>query len=321
MAGDGEFDFIRRHLVPLSEGDPVALGLTDDAALLDPAPGESLVLACDTLIAGVHFRDKDTPQTVASRALRSNLSDLAAMGASPRHYLAALSWPRSLDAKWREAFLAGLHREQSRFGLALVGGDTTATPGPLTISLTLIGAVPSGAALTRSGACAGEDVWISGQIGDGFLGLMAAETGAESLAECLIRYTAPEPRLALGEALRGVASSAIDISDGLIADLGHIARTSGCGLDIEIDAVPLSSAGSAWLASPEGDVLRLLAGGDDYELAFTAAPGDRARIDAIGAGLDLPLTRIGRVAEGSGIQLRNGLGEVVAPDRGGFTHF
>ena len=321
MAGDGEFDFIRRHLLPLSEGDPVALGLADDAALLDPNPGESLVLACDTLITGVHFRDSDKPETVARRALRSNLSDLAAMGASPRHYLAALSWPGSLAAAWREAFLAALQRDQARFGLTLVGGDTTVTPGPLTISLTLVGAVPVGQAVTRTGAQVGEDVWVSGQIGDGYLGLMAAQSGAPALADCLMRYTAPEPRLALGEALRGLASSAIDISDGLVADLGHIARASDCGLEIEIEAVPLSRAGKAWRASPDGDVHRLLAGGDDYELAFTAPVAARDRIDAISDMLGLALTRIGSVTGDAGICLRDASGASLAPQRAGFTHF
>ncbi len=321
MAGDGEFDFIRQQLLPLSEGDPVALGLADDAALLDPEPGQSLVLASDTLVAGVHFRRSDSPETVASRALRTNLSDLAAMGASPRHYLAALSWPRETDMAWRSAFVARLRAEQSRFGLSLVGGDTTSTPGSLTITLTMVGTIPVGEALTRSGAAAGDDVWLSGHIGDGYLGLQFAETGAVALADCLVRYTAPEPRLALGHALRGVASSAIDISDGLIADLEHICRASACRVEIGLTAIPLSDAGMNWCAGPEGDVLQLLAGGDDYELAFTAAPQSRDCIAAIGGALGLTLTRIGYVTDGHGVGLRDASGDLLTLDHGGFTHF
>ncbi|WP_339333397.1 thiamine-phosphate kinase [uncultured Maricaulis sp.] len=320
MAGDGEFDFIHKRLLPLMEGDPAGLDLADDAALLSHGPGEEFVLACDTLIAGVHFLQTDAPAVVAGRALRSNLSDLAAMGATPRAYLSALSWPAALPDAWRSAFVDGLAREQARFGLVLVGGDTTATPGPLTISLTLVGSLPAGAALRRAGASVGEDVWVSGMIGDATLGLEVARGDASMPAACRPAYERPEPRLELGQALRGVATSAVDISDGLLADAGHIAAASRCRLVLDVDTVPVSTAASGWLAAG-GGLERLLSGGDDYELLFTAPPTQRPAIAAIGRDLGLNLTRIGRVEAGSGLLARRADGTRFETVRTGFTHF
>jgi len=324
MAGDGEFDFIRKQLLPLTEGDPAALGLADDAALLQPGPGQEMVLACDSLVAGVHFLDSDEPAVVAARALRSNLSDLAAMGARPRAYLAAIAWPDVLDADWREAFVRSLHREQSLFGLTLIGGDTTSTPGPLTLSLTLVGQVATGTARRRSGAMPGDDVWVSGVIGDGVLGLNSARSGAGvltgALAGALSRYQSPEPRLALGQGLRGLASAAIDVSDGLLADAGHIASASRCCLALDVDAVPVSPTATAWL-STGGSLETLVTGGDDYELLFTAPVDCRARLEALGEAGDVPLTRIGAVQRGEGVQARHRDGRLMQPARAGFTHF
>ncbi|WP_291842811.1 thiamine-phosphate kinase [Maricaulis sp.] len=321
MAGLGEFDFIRDRLRPLSEDDPAALDLADDAALLAPEPGEEIVLACDTLIAGVHFLDTDSPEVVASRALRSNLSDLAAMGAVPRAYLAAIAWPVTLDPDWRADFTRSLHREQSRFGLTLIGGDTTATPGPLTLSFTLIGRVPAGSALRRSGARIGDDVWVSGMIGDAGLGLrVASGSGGEGISACRRAYERPEPRLALGQALRDLASAAIDVSDGLLADAGHLASASGCALRIKVDAVPRSASAQAWLARG-GEVEALLTSGDDYELLFTAPPDRRTALDGVSARLDLVLTRIGVVTDGSGVAAERADGSQLVPTRTGFTHF
>lgn len=215
MGSGGEFEFIRTRLGPLTRNHEAALGLADDAAVLDPPPGCQLVLACDTLVAGVHFRTGDAPAVAAARAMRSNLSDMAAMGADPLGYLSALTWPQDGDAAWRDAFVTGLASEQALFGLPLLGGDTTATPGPMTVTLTLIGSVPAGTALLRSGARAGDDIWVSGTIGDAALGLaaLAGEAGApEALTD---RYARPSPRLDLGRGLRGLATAAIDVSDGL----------------------------------------------------------------------------------------------------------
>lgn len=321
MASGGEFDFIRTRLGPLTRNHAAALGLSDDAAVLDPPEGCQLVLACDTLVAGVHFRAEDAPETAAARAMRSNLSDMAAMGAVPLGYLSALTWPRDVDAGWRDGFVAGLAAEQDVFGLPLLGGDTTSTPGPMTVTLTLVGSVPQGAALTRGGAAAGDDIWASGTIGDAALGLAALAGEAGAPRDLIDRYARPDPRLELGTALRGLASAAIDISDGLLADAGHIAETSGVALAIEAGSVPLSGHARAWLAGAgEGGLARLMTGGDDYELLFTAPPGRRDAIAAL-AHDGMPLTRIGQAEAGQGVICRDASGKALEIDRDGFTHF
>jgi len=321
MASGGEFDFIRTRLGPLTRHHAAALGLSDDAAVLDPPAGCQLVLACDTLVAGVHFRAEDAPDVAAARAMRSNLSDMAAMGAEPLGYLSALTWPRDVDPDWRDGFVAGLAAEQDVFGLPLLGGDTTSTPGPMTVTLTLIGSVPQGMALTRAGAAVGDDIWVSGTIGDAALGLAALEGEGGTPRDLIERYARPEPRLELGTALRGLASAAIDISDGLLADAGHIAETSGVALAIEAEAVPLSAPARTWLAGAgEGGLAGLVTGGDDYELLFTAPPARREAIAAL-AGEDMPLTRIGRAEAGQGVVCRDASGKTLKIDRDGFTHF
>ncbi|MBO6766512.1 thiamine-phosphate kinase [Maricaulis sp.] len=320
MASGGEFDFIRTRLGPLTRNHAAALGLRDDAAVLDVPAGQQLVLACDTLIAGVHFRTDDGAAVAAARAMRSNVSDLAAMGAQPLGYLSALSWPRGIDPLWRDEFVAALAEEQDRFGLVLLGGDTTSTPGPMTVTLTLLGCVTEGTSLLRSGAIAGDDVWVTGTIGDAVLGLASLEGEAGAPAELVSRYTHPMPRLTAGLALRGIATSAIDISDGLLADAAHIAETSGLGLEIVADRVPLSAPALAWLdAGGEGGLGRLLSGGDDYELLFTAPASRRAQVEAL--SLDAPVTRIGRAVAGEGVTCLGPDGEPVTIDRAGFTHF
>lgn len=320
MASGGEFDFIRTRLGPLTRNHAAALGLRDDAAVLDVPAGQQLVLACDTLVAGVHFRTDDGAAVAAARAMRSNVSDLAAMGAQPLGYLSALSWPRGIDPLWRDDFVTALAEEQDRFGLVLLGGDTTSTPGPMTVTLTLLGCVTEGTSLLRSGAIAGDDVWVTGTIGDAALGLASLEGEAGAPEELVSRYTHPMPRLAAGLALRGIATAAIDISDGLLADAAHIAETSGLGLEIFADRVPLSTPARAWLdAGGEGGLGRLLSGGDDYELLFTAPAPRRTEVEAL--SLDAPVTRIGRAVEGKGVTCLGPDGQAVTIDRAGFTHF
>ncbi|MHA6288510.1 thiamine-phosphate kinase [Maricaulis sp. CAU 1757] len=322
MAGDGEFDFIRSHLKALTRGDETALELSDDAAILQPPAGCELVLASDMLVEGVHFLATDSPQTAAARALRSNLSDLAAMGAEPMGYLASQAWPADRDAGWRAAFAAALSAEQAQFGLSLWGGDTTSTPGPLTISLTLIGRVPAGTALKRSGARAGDDVWVSGVIGDGLLGLHQARAGRDSGASALQRYQRPDPRLALGAMLRSVATACIDVSDGLVADAGHVAAASELALVIDAAAVPLSDEARAWLAG-EGEtaLATLLTAGDDYELLFTAPGARRSDVADMSERLGVPLSRIGQAGAGEGVTLRGAGGAPIQVGTAGFTHF
>lgn len=320
MASGGEFDFIRTRLGPLTRNHAAALGLRDDAAVLDVPAGQQLVLACDTLVAGVHFRTDDGAAVAAARAMRSNVSDLAAMGAQPLGYLSALSWPRGIDPLWRDDFVTALAEEQDRFGLVLLGGDTTSTPGPMTVTLTLLGCVTDGTSLLRSGAIAGDDVWVTGTIGDAALGLASLEGEAGAPEELVSRYTHPMPRLAAGLALRGIATAAIDISDGLLADAAHIAETSGLGLEIFADRVPLSVPARGWLdTGGEGGLGRLLSGGDDYELLFTAPASRRTEVEAL--SLDAPVTRIGRAVEGKGVTCLGPDGQAVTIDRAGFTHF
>ena len=301
MAGLTEFEMIGRLFAPLAASYPGALGLTDDAALVDVAPGHQLVVTKDAMVAGVHFLADDPPGLIARKLLRVNLSDLAAMGARPFAALMACAFPRGTTDDWLRAFADGLGEDCRAYGIALIGGDTVATPGPLTLSLTALGQVPAGTALRRSGARAGDLVWVSGTIGDGALGL-AAVTGrlpglaADHAAWLAGRYRLPEPRLALGLRLAGLASAAMDVSDGLVADLGHLCRASG--LDAEIDAarVPLSAAAKAALAGDQEPLATLLAGGDDYELLFTA-PEAAGVLNSLG----LPVTAIGRMVEGSGV--------------------
>ena len=322
MSGRGEFDFIRTRLVPLTRQHAGARGLADDAAVLGCPPDQELVLACDTLVEQVHFLTDDTPQTVAARALGSNLSDLAAMGAEPVGYLMALTWPERCTPAWQDAFTATLDDEQSRHGLVLLGGDTTRTPGPLTISMTLIGCVPRGQALSRSGAQPGEDVWVSGTIGDAGLGLAWEQGDASVPAACAARYTRPEARLGLGQGLRGLATALLDVSDGLVADAGHVAQASGVGLELDLAALPLSPAVDTWLGGQDERALtRLATSGDDYELLFTAPPGISDRILALSNVCGVRLTRIGRVVDGQGVICRDGDGQVLSVGTAGFTHF
>lgn len=322
MAGAGEFGFIRTRLAPLTRGHPAALDLSDDAAVLTPDPACQLVVASDMLVAGVHFLESDPPEVAAERALRSNLSDLAAMGAEPLGYLSSIAWPAGVMQAWRDRFVDGLASAQDAFGISLLGGDTTTGPGPLTISLTMLGQVPTGSALLRHGAQIGEDVWVSGTIGDARLGLDVARGVLPANPVLLQRYQRPTPRLALGVGLRRLATACLDISDGLIADAGHIAAVSGVRLELQASQVPLSSQARSWLAGEYGaSLIALVTGGDDYELLFCAPQASRAAVQALGAQLDLALTRIGTVRDGQGVALIGADDAVLETGAGGFTHF
>ncbi len=244
----GEFELIARYLAPLAEGEPGALGLRDDAAVISPPAGRDLVLAADALVEGVHFLPTDPPGLVARKLLRVNLSDLAAMGARPCGYLMTAAWPKGRAEAWIADFAAGLARDQEIFGIGLLGGDTTGTPGPLSLSLTAVGTTPSGRRLERGGARAGDSLYVSGTLGDGALGLRVLQGALDGLdtaeRDWLIdRYRLPRPRLALGESLlaQGLASAAIDVSDGLVADVGHLAAASGLAARIEAAAFSYSS--------------------------------------------------------------------------------
>ena len=324
----GEFELIARYFAPLAEAAPGAQGLLNDAAVFDPARADSLVLTLDTMVEGVHFLAEDPPGLIGRKLLRVNLSDLAAMGARPRGYLLATAFPKDLDEAWIAAFAAGLAEDQAVFGIALYGGDTVSTPGPLTLSLTAFGEVPQGRALSRAGARAGDLVYVSGTIGDGALGLRVLRgeypaLSAEERAALAARYQLPEPRLALGEALaaQGLASAALDVSDGLVADLAHITQASGVAAEVEAGSVPLSPAARAALSSDPALLPGLLSGGDDYELLFSAAPERAGELADLAQALDLPLAPIGRLVAGSGVRVLDQKGREMDLSEAGWRHF
>ncbi len=324
----GEFQLIARYFAPLAADEPAALGLADDAAVLAPPPGRELVLTADAMVSGVHFLPDDPADQVARKLLRVNLSDLAAMGARPLGYLLTCCWPKDVDEAWVAVFAAGLLADQATFGLRVLGGDMTSTPGPLTLSLTALGHVAPGRALRRSTARAGDLVCVSGSIGDGALGL-GVLTGewlglpGDTAGFLADRYRLPRPRLALGQALAdsSLATACLDVSDGLVADLGHIGETSGLGAEILAAEVPLSEAARTLLADDVTLFTRVLTGGDDYELCFTLAPERAGELPALAATLELPLTVIGRMSVGAGVRVLDRDGEPLPLGRGGWTHF
>ena len=298
-----EFDFIARLMKPLTGGAPEALGLLDDAAAIPARPGFDLIVTNDMIVEGVHFLPSDPLDRVARKLLRVNLSDLAAKGAQPWGWFLAVSWPARCGWTEREAFAKGLAEDQAQFGLSLLGGDTTSTPGPLTASATLLGWVPSGQAKLRSAARSGDLILVSGTIGDGWLGLKAAR-GEISAPMALQRYRLPEPRLALRDAL-SAAHACADVSDGLLADAGRIAIASGLGAQIDLDRLPLSEDGLRHVEGP-GDPLSALidlaSGGDDYELVLTAAPARAQQVIAAAATAGVRMTVVGRMSEGQGVR-------------------
>ncbi len=319
-----EFERIRRFYRPLAG--PGGLGLLDDAALIECRPGRQLVVTADAIVEGVHFLPDDPPDLVGRKLLRVNLSDLAAMGARPLHYLLTTALPPTHGAEWLALFAAGLGEDQRRFGVDLLGGDSVSTPGPAALSLTAIGEVAAGRAIRRSGARAGDRVWVSGTIGDGFLGLAALRGGCPGLApehrDALIgRYRLPEPRVELGPRLAGIAHAMIDVSDGLLADLGHICEASQVGAAVELARLPLSPAARLVAAAEPAIRQRLAAGGDDYELLFTAPEAAAATISALAAQLGLPLAIVGRIEPGNGVRLVDPEGRAIPVEAAGYRHF
>ena len=321
-----EFGEIARLFTPLTGGAPEALGLLDDAAVLQPPPGGELVVTTDAMVAGVHFLPDTPPDLVARRLLRTNLSDLAAKAAEPWLWWLTVAWPDAYGPAQREAFARGLAEDQERYGLRLAGGDTVRTPGPMTVSATLVGRAPTGTTVRRSGASPGDLVLVSGTIGDAGLGLDVL-TGPLSLpaddAEFVVsRHHLPEPRLRLRDALRAHASAGADVSDGLLADVGRIGIASGVAVRLELQRTPLSSAARRWMEAADGEasgLVRLATAGDDYEIVCTAPP-DRVEAlvrDAAAAGETL--TVVGEVREGSGVAATFG-GAPAPVARLGYVH-
>lgn len=316
----GEFELIRHYFAaaPCAQpGEGVALGIGDDCALLALPPGEQLAVSTDTLVAGVHFPDPAEPFLLGQRALAVSASDLAAMGAQPIGFTLALTLP-SIQADWLEAFARGLNKMASQCRLRLIGGDTTR--GPLSLTLTVFGQVPAGQALTRAGALPGDLLCVGGVLGDaaGALPLVLGQRVADPVVAgpLLAHYWSPPPQFALGLALRGKASAALDISDGLLADCGHIAAASTVALEVEQHRLPLSNALQAFAGLAAGREAAL-AGGDDYVLAFTLPAEHLPALQAQG----LPVHVIGRVCEGQGVRLLDCTGADITPGSRGYQHF
>lgn len=316
-----EFELIKRYFQRRTRHTELAVG--DDAALVRTTAGCELVVSTDMLVAGTHFLPDDDPESLGWKALAVNVSDLAAMGAVPKWALLAIALPQP-DEAFVAAFARGLFECADAFGIDLIGGDTTR--GPLNFSVTLLGEVLQGGALRRDGARPDQDIWISGWPGRAALGL-AHSRGLTTLGEagraaCLAVLHRPQPRLALGLALRGIASSAIDVSDGILADLGHILECSGVGAVVDFQAV---AAGGLDRYCGDAGLVResLLSGGDDYELIFTAAPERREEVASLASRLHLPLERIGAIGDGpaGSLTLREADGRLSVPQRRGYDHF
>jgi len=316
-----EFDLIRRYFTRPTPG--ATLGVGDDAALLNVAAGMELAISTDMLVSGTHFFPKVDPFLLGHKTLAVNLSDMAAMGAAPRWATLSLAMPQA-DEAWLKGFSSGFFALADEFEVELVGGDTTR--GPLNLCVTIMGEVPHGKALRRSGAQVGDDIWVSGSLGDAALGLAHLQ-GKLTLPDehrvlCLAALHEPQPRVELGLALRDIAHSAIDISDGLFADLGHILERSGVAAELRYDKFPLAP----FFVSAGEDMQGLarhcaLSGGDDYELCFTAPVEQRDGIKAISSRLNLPLTRIGKIVSGSGCKVRRADGSVMTIKESGYDHF
>ncbi len=324
MANLGEFDLIRRYFARAgarADSACVELGIGDDAALLQVPPGDDLVVAVDTLVAGRHFPLGSDPRSIGHRALAVNLSDIAAMGAQPRWALLALTMPAA-EEKWLEAFSGGLHALADRHGVALVGGDTTA--GPLTISVQLLGLVPQGRALRRDGAHAGDLIVVTGTLGDAAAGLEVLQrpraAASSSHEQALVqRFEYPDPRVQFGIGARGIASAAMDISDGLAGDLPKLAQASGLAAHVRIEQLPLSAALRASAGTDKGRQIALQ-GGDDYELLLTVPGQQYQQLARIAAALGVPLTGIGEMRPGAGVNWsKDGADFAVAAT--GYDHF
>lgn len=326
-AREGEFDAIARLFRPLTFGAPEARGLMDDAAILQNRPGCELVVTQDAIVEGVHFLASDPPDTVGRKLLRTNLSDLAAKAVEPYAAFLTVAWPAAWGTRTRESFAEGLGEDLHQFGCALMGGDTVRTSGPFVASMTLMGWAPQGTTVERGGARPGDVLLVSGVIGDGVLGLEAArggllELGAESAAYLVERYRLPQPRLALRAALRSHAAAAADVSDGLLADAGHIGEASGCGVEVALEALQLSSAATAWLgrqSDPIAARLKLATGGDDYEVVCAVRPEEADALIAAAARDGVVLCSVGRVSAEAGVRA-SFLGQPAKVSAVGWNH-
>ena len=323
--GSGEDRLIARFFRPLATN-PGALGLADDAALLKPPPGCDLVLTTDAIMAGVHFFPDDPPGQLARKALRVNLSDLAAKGAKPLGFLLSLALPADISDSWLSSFATGLKADADAYGCSLLGGDTDKTPGPLTISVAMLGTVPEGRMVRRFGAKPGDRIVVTGTIGDGALGVKLRRGAAwklplEAREYLLSRYLLPQPRNVLADALRAHASAAMDISDGLAGDLIKLCRVSGVAATVTVAKIPLSDAAKTAVQSEPSLQESVFTGGDDYEILCVIPPDKLAAFVAAAASTKVPTTEIGVVSEGEGVRFLGVEGKPMQLSHLGYSHF
>jgi len=324
----GEERLIARYFRPLATV-PNAFGLGDDAAVLTPPSGCDLVVTTDGVIAGVHFLPADPPQSIARKALRMNLSDLAAKGATPAGFLLSIALPTNTPESWIAAFAEGLGHDISQYGCPLLGGDTDRTPGPLSVSITAFGTLPHGAMVRRATAKPGDVIAVTGTIGDAALGVLLhrdanlakswrlSSAGADHLRG---RYLLPQPRNVLAEALRQHASAAMDVSDGLVGDLAKLCRASGVAAETDVEAIPLSDAARAALSADAKLIERILSGGDDYEILLTLPPAKFSAFRAAAENVGLSVAKIGQIMSGQGVRcLREG--KIVSLPQASYSHF
>jgi len=316
---------IARFFKPLATH-PGALNLSDDAAFLTPPPGCDLVLKTDAIVGGVHFFPGDAANTIASKALRVNLSDLAAKGARPLGFLLSLAIPKDIGEDWLAGFAEGLRGDAVLFGCPLFGGDTDRTPGPITVSIAMFGSVPEGTMVRRAGAMHGDRVFVSGTIGDAALGVVLRNGKDLKLSEAqrkhlLSRYLLPQPRNALAEAVRTHATAAMDISDGLAGDFAKLCRVSGVGADIDVSRIPMSDAAKAVIAADSSMLETALTGGDDYEIVCTVPAAKADGFRAAAKTVQVTVTEIGEVKAGEGARFLGADGHALSFKRPSFSHF
>ena len=321
----GEDRLIARFFEPIATH-PGALGLSDDAAFIKPPPGCDLVLKTDAIVGGVHFFPEDAARSVASKAFRVNLSDLAAKGARPLGFLLTLALPKDIGDDWLEGFTQGLRGDAVLFACPLFGGDTDQTPGPITISIAMFGSVPEGTMVRRAGAGVGDRVFVSGTVGDATLGLMLRKGKDWKLTEpqrqhLASRYLLPQPRNALAEAVRTHASAAMDISDGLVGDFAKLCRVSAVAADIQVPRIPLSDAARAVMAADPVALESSLTGGDDYEIVCTVPQAKADGFRAAAKGANVPVTEIGEIKPGEGARFLAADGRALSFKRMSFSHF
>ena len=324
--GLSEFALIDTYLKPLAASAPGAFSLKDDAAVLpDLAAGHVHVVTKDALATGVHMRSEDSPANMARKTLRVNLSDLAAMGAKPVGFFMALCLGADTDEAFLEAFVSGLAEDIAEFSFPLMGGDIIKTAAPFTVTITAVGAAPADSVLRRTGAQPGDSLWVSGTIGDGALGLMAAkgdlpDLSADSQTALIRRYQVPQPRLALGQALQGLATACIDISDGLVADVTHLCEASNLGCRIEVRDLPLSSAARHAVVENPDLIQTILNGGDDYELAWSVSPELENTLPSVASAGDIAITQVGRFTVDEGVNVADETGSILPIALQGYRH-